>query len=149
MAPENEGRREMPDQERNTEERGFDEIARGLAEGVISRGRAVKLMAAAALGLGTFSALGSVAGAKKRKRRRRRVLILCNPSTGVTTLPATSTAVGPPRCNDLNASLACGSIAQTATAPPTTGVCGAQSVCVPGTLVTLANGAKVCRFFPR
>src|SRR5215211_4098297 len=47
---------------RETRERSFDELARGLASGSISRGRALRLMGAALVG-GTLGSLGGVAAA--------------------------------------------------------------------------------------
>src|SRR5215218_9814405 len=47
---------------RETRERSFDELARGLASGSISRRRALKLMGAALVG-GTLGSLGGVAAA--------------------------------------------------------------------------------------
>ena len=55
------------------EDYSFDDLARGLAEGTISRSRALKLVGTAILGgaLG-FLALPDEAEARKRRRRRRR-----------------------------------------------------------------------------
>ncbi len=74
------------DQEDITEEHSFDELAKGLADGTISRSRALKLAAGALLG-GTLLALfpgaasaeiegnvggGGGSGGRRRRRRRRR-----------------------------------------------------------------------------
>ena len=51
-----------------TEEHSFDELARGMAEGTISRGRALKLVAAALVNFGSLGLLGGVAEARHRRR---------------------------------------------------------------------------------
>ncbi len=75
------------DQEDITEEHSFDELAKGLADGSLSRRRALKVLAGALLG-GSFLALlpgaasaeiegnvgggGGGSGGRRRRRRRRR-----------------------------------------------------------------------------
>ena len=51
---------EVPDRDGMTEEYSFDELARGLASGTLSRRRALKLVGAAFLGgaLGIFGSAG-------------------------------------------------------------------------------------------
>jgi hypothetical protein len=60
-----------------TQERSFDELARGLADGTLTRSRALKLMGAALLGgLGAFAGISAVANEaearRKGKHKRRR-----------------------------------------------------------------------------
>src|SRR3954453_11241569 len=63
------------DQQDITEEHSFDEIARGMADGAISRGKALKLVGAAILG-SAFP--GLVPGtAQARRRPQRRTLVFC------------------------------------------------------------------------
>ncbi len=75
MANEHHQGGEQPRQEAMPEEYSFDELARGLASGTLSRGRALKLVGAALLGsaLGIF---GLAAPAEAQRRRRR-----CAPCT--------------------------------------------------------------------
>jgi hypothetical protein len=69
------------DQEDITEEHSFDELARGMAEGTISRSRALKLVGAALLGFGSLGFLGGgVAEARHRHHRRRKRRLVCGPS---------------------------------------------------------------------
>jgi hypothetical protein len=59
-----EGHREVSDPEHTTEGYSFDSLARGMANGAISRRQALKLVSAALLGFGSLGLLGGVAGAK-------------------------------------------------------------------------------------
>ncbi len=54
-----------------TEEYTFDEVAKNLASGVFSRGRALKLIGAAALGAVLPSFLLPVTAEARRRRKRR------------------------------------------------------------------------------
>jgi hypothetical protein len=73
-----EGFGEGTDREDVTEEHSFDELARGLATGAISRGQALKLVGGGILGaalgfvgLGFFDADAEARGRHSRHRRRR------------------------------------------------------------------------------
>jgi hypothetical protein len=61
---------DLNDPENATEKHSLDELAKGLARGDISRGRALKLLGAAVLGFGSLGLLGGVAEAHHRGRRR-------------------------------------------------------------------------------
>ncbi len=71
LAPENEGRRELPDQERTPEGRSLDQLAVGLADGTISRTKALKLIGASLLGGVGALVFADTAEARRRRRRRR------------------------------------------------------------------------------
>jgi len=60
----------MPLQKDAPKKRSFDELARGLAEGTITRGRALKLAGAAVLGFSSLGLLGGVAEARHRHHHR-------------------------------------------------------------------------------
>jgi hypothetical protein len=55
-----------------TEEYSFDELAMGLADGTLTRGRALKLFSAAIFGLGFLGLFGGAAQAKGRRHGGRR-----------------------------------------------------------------------------
>src|SRR5215218_5130610 len=86
---------------RETRERSFDDLARGLANGSVSRGRALKLMGAALVG-GTLGSLGGVAAAdeeckplnKKCRKDQQCCSRNCANSTCAPLCPA------PPACTD-------------------------------------------------
>ncbi len=75
LGPKDEGPGEVPNQEHPTEEySSVDELAKGMAIGGVSRGKALKLMGAAILGAFGLTALfADPAEARRRRRRRRRV----------------------------------------------------------------------------
>ena len=82
-----EGRRgtEFLDQEDTTEGHPFDELARGLADGTISRRQALKLSGAFALGaalMPLFPRTAHALSSRQRRRCRQRGGTVCNP-TGV------------------------------------------------------------------
>jgi hypothetical protein len=52
------------------EEHSFDALAKEMADGAISRGRALKLLGAALLGFGSLSLFGGVAETKRKKKHR-------------------------------------------------------------------------------
>jgi hypothetical protein len=57
----------------STRGHSFDELSKGLAEGTISRGRALKLIGASLLGgVGALSLFGGTAEARGRRRHHRR-----------------------------------------------------------------------------
>jgi|SRR5215208_1883612 hypothetical protein len=56
------------DQEHITEERSFDQLAKGLSNGTLSRGKALKLLGAALVG-GTLASLGIGEAAAARCKR--------------------------------------------------------------------------------
>src|ERR671917_599328 len=85
-----------------TRERSFDELARGLASGEVSRGKALRLMGAALVGgtLGSLLGIGEAAGApggcKREGKNCKRDTqccsgILCDSSSG-------TCAAAPPTC---------------------------------------------------
>src|SRR3954470_17669338 len=81
--PEGFNRKDVPN-----EHAAFDELARGLADGTVTRRRVLKLMGAALLGgLGAMVGLGTLtddADAKKRKRKRKKKASstsVCGPTT--------------------------------------------------------------------
>jgi hypothetical protein len=121
-------------------ERSFDELARGLANGSISRGRALKLMGAALVG-GALASLGGVAAAdeddqgenedckrngKKCKRNNQCCSGICSSLTGrceacsTTNCPGCCDSNG--RCQPGTTNEACGihgGVCQTCVAPRT------------------------------
>jgi hypothetical protein len=73
LVPESQRFEEVPNREEDaTEEHSFDELARGLASGAISRRKALKLGGVALLGgFGLFSVFPDAAEARRRRGRRR------------------------------------------------------------------------------
>ena len=65
---------DVNDQEDITEEHSFDELAMAMADGTLSRSRALKLVGAAVLGgaLSFFALPADEAEARRRRRRKRR-----------------------------------------------------------------------------
>src|SRR5947209_16105989 len=75
LVPESQRFEEVPNREEDaTEEHSFDELARGLASGAISRRKALKLGGVALLGgFGLFSVFPDAAEARRRDRKSTRL----------------------------------------------------------------------------
>src|SRR3954467_9593592 len=91
MTKENEEIWERQVPEQATEEYSFDELAKGLASGTLSRGQALKLAGTAILGSllgsGVLGMVPEVASARPNRRRGRRH----KKPTTIATLPANQT----------------------------------------------------------
>lgn len=79
---------EVSYREDTTEEYSFDDLARGLANGAISRERVLKVVGAALLGGVLSTAFPGLAEARRRRHRRRRVALPPSPPAPVCPAPA-------------------------------------------------------------
>lgn len=137
-----ENRYEIRPPEELVEERSFDELAKGLATGAVSRRKALKLMGASIFGSMLIGLVPGAAGAKKKKKRKKKRRSSTCPGG---TIPCPARLGG--KCCDIDLPLCCPVSTGGGCCPSNSPVCCPDGItcCPAGTTCTAEGTAYRCQ----